>query len=1529
MKTTMKLCLACLLATILCNHADAQRIMQKAGRGVVAVDRTYNAMTRFGDTGRLISWRKLAQEPEGTLYNVYERKNGAGTWSKIASNLKKTNFVPASLTNNSEYCVTAVINGVEGDYSEPFLYKTHPWPNVWFSFQFDNKVITAADYRTKFVWPMDLDGNGETDAVVVDRLYAGAGGSDDAENQGDVDLSTSHKIQAYKLDGTLLWTVDIGPNINICGGQNDMVVAYDINCDGKCEVIIKSSDGTRFWDKANETWGTYVGGSTKADTDGDGIVDYSKEGTRLPPFYVSVIDGETGAEIAWNELKYSEVHDGADSYSRNGRAKYMSFNYSVLEGHFSICYLDGIHPSVVMECLDRDTNKTHHNYVFSWDYDWKDGKPTNWHHSATWSRNDKRPWPAEFHQLRVADVDGNGFDEMVQGGYNVNPLKGTFHSPGIGHGDRWILSDINPDRPGMECYAIQQSALLGQCIYDPATGERLKEWYLPSVYDVGRGACMDIDPNHKGYELYSFTDDYLYAADGTPTGETRSQWGITTMFEGVWWNGDLLREELSSPGGSGYGTNMQVTTVRGKSRLIEFSRESNWQTAGATGTRPAFMGDIMGDWREEVILAQNSERGWGLTGYTTATPTDYSIYWLQQDPHYRGDCTTRGYYQHPNTSFYLGVGMPMPPLPPVMQTDLRFVSGNWSSGTAAFSSFDQTERQAYEDGKSVLFDVSGDNSKVIEITGKVRPSALYMMSPLGHDYTFQGDIAGGTIHKSQLGTCTLNGNITSADSLIISEGTLVVNGTVSAPVALRAKGTLAGNATIAGNVVFEGGLNYEGCRLSPGTADEPFGTLTFDKDLRLTGDVFAEYNLQTEGEAKVDLIKVNGNITLTNTNTLSFVLSEPTPAEGEYVLMECTGTLTADTDHIVCRGLVGINYAIEVKDNKLVLNVRGTRDAAKGVIWTGHENSRWDYQSSNFRLNDGNTAFVANDEVIFNDEAEQFTVNLTDKMVTSGVHFTNDTQRYTFEGEGGFSGSGDFVKDGDGTVVINATKSDYTGTTYLNSGTVAVANMEKAGTESCFGTGSAIQIAKATLTVNHTNAATDRSITLTDTATINIPTGTLTLQSALKGSDGVLRKRGAGQLNINYGGTNSWGATILENGTLSQGAWNATLGRTNSLIHVTGNATLRVFNNNSTSAVPSITNTIEIDKGKTLTLGTGQRCRIQGTLRGEGTLNISFPYVRGDFSTNVSNFKGTINATSGQFRIVNAMNLKNGVFKMGSGVYAAGVQSQSGTEVSYTHSIGELSSSASDCTLSTGIWNVGYLGTNSTFAGVVNSAATLNKYGEGTLTLTGASTGAVGIYEGEVVAGNTSASTTTGTITVRDGGLLDGSGQVHTVTVQKGGTLGAGRPTSSNVSTLTLNGNLTMAAGSILRVHTRSTTSRTNADNFKVSGNVRLTSPVIDITQLGTNDFADDAELQVISCNGKITLSGEPVIQPAVPKAGFLWDLSDFETKGIIRIIPDADAISDILANPDKYVIYDLSGRRVQQMNGHGTYIVNGIKIVK
>ena len=1509
----------------------AQRIQQKLGRGVVAVKRNGTSRTGQGGSGALISWRKLAQEPEGTTYNLYRRAAGGGSYTKINSTpLTTTNYAISALTANTEYAVSAIINGVEGEISHPYLYKNRAWDNVWFDFDFDNTVITRDDYRTKFVWPMDLNGNGEVDAIVVDRLFAGAASGSESDNEENT-ATTSHKIQAYLLDGTLLWTVDMGPNVNICAGQNDMVVAYDINCDGRCEVMIRASDGTRFWDKANETWGKYAMGSAVPDVDGDGIVDYRTQAVRNRPFYVSVIDGATGEELACSELDYSKVTDGSDHYTRTNRSNYMSDGYAAMDGHFSICYLDGVHPSLVMECLDRDNNKTHHNYVFSWGYNWSGGQASNWHQTATWSRNDKSPWPAEFHMLRVADVDGDGCDEMLQGGYSVNPLTGWFKSPGIGHGDRYIISDINPDRPGMEAFAIQQSALLGQLIYDPATGERIKEWYLPSVYDVGRGSCMDIDPSHKGYEIYSFTDDYIYDCKGDGTGETRSQWGISTCFEGFWWNGDLLREELSSPGGSGWGTNLMVTTVRGKARLIEFSQESSWGTHAATGTRPAFMGDITGDWREEVILVkQNADQSTGLTGYSTNLPTDYSIYCLQQDPHYRGDCTTRGYYQHPNTSFYLGAGMPMPPLPPVMETDLRYHNGAWSTGSTGFTSYDQKQSLAFENGKSVIFDLTGNNSAVINITGDVQPGATYLMNPKGKDYTFSGNLGGeGNIFKSQLGTVTFNGNLSSSGTTVISEGTLLVNGEITGPVELRAKGTLAGKVTLKDTITFEGALNYEGCRLKLGSP------MTSKKNMTLPGEVYLEI-----AEKGTNYLFVDGDLTLLGTNYITVSFEDKTP--GESLLAQCTGTLNCDVTKLKVRGLEGVNYNLVIRDNnKLFLVINATREPQAGVTWTGAENGNWDYQTANFSLNEEAVAFVTNDEVVFPEAATQRTVTLTDKMVTSGVRFTHNTGSYTFNGDGGFSGEGNLVMDGKGSLVLNTTKSDYTGKTILNSGTVTVKNLENKGTESCFGAGTTIEIGKAMLTINHTNAASDRNVVLTDSAVINIPANsTTTLQSALTGS-GLLVKRGAGQLNLNYGGANSYAGTVLEGGTLSQGAWNATLGKAGSKINVTGNASIRVFNNNSTSAVPTLGNAITVQAGKTLTIDGGQRCKVQGSLAGEGTVKISFPYVRGDFETTLTNFEGTLNPTSGQFRLTSGMNLQKGTFMPGAGVYAVGVKSQSGTETSLTHKIGALSGTDSDAQLGNSTWNVGYLGTNTTFAGIIGANATLNKYGDGALTLTGQSTGKINVNEG-IVSLENSTSTSTGLVTVANGAMVVGTGTATSITVKKGGVIGTGKATSSATSTLTLTGTLTVQNEGIIRLRGRGTRS---VDALKVNGEMKLTNPVFQMERISGN-WSVDTNYKVFSGTGTISLTGTPTFEPAIPMEGYHWDYSKLFTEGILRIEADATGIS-LTPSPSptgEGSIYDLQGRKIGQRSEvkgqnlefrihnselkKGIYIVNGKKVV-
>lgn len=1362
-----------LLLSLLAVGTQAQRLQQKLGRSVVAVNRSgssIRSVTSSSGTGSLISWRKLAQEPEGTTYNVYKRAKGATEYTKINTKPLTVTCLSTTLTNNTEYAVTAISpEGVEGEMSTPFLYKTQAYPNVWFDFNFDNAVIKRDDYRTKYCWPMDIDGNGEFDAVVVDRLYAGA--STDEEG-GDNTSTTSHKIQAYKLDGTLLWTVDMGPNVNICAGQNDMVLAYDINCDGRCEVIVRSSDGTRFWDKTNETWGKYVGGSDTPDIDDDGIVDYRSQTKRNPPVYMSVIDGATGAELAWSELKYEELTEpnGGDAYRRDNRASYMNFGYGAMEGHYGIAYLDGIHPSLIMECEDRDTGGQHHGYILTWDFDWNGTTASNWHHSHTWVRNPIRPYCSEFHQIRILDGDGDGCDEMWAGGYGVNPAQNRYASTGLGHGDRFIISDIDPDRPGLEGFAIQQSALLGQCLYDTKTAERIKEWYLPSVYDVGRGTCLDIDASHKGYEILSYADEFVYDCKGEKTGQTRSG----SMYEGSWWDGDLQREWINSPGGSGWGTNMMVSKVLGN-RLIEFSQESSWATHGGTGTRPAFMGDITGDWREEIILAKQNDNGsTGLVGYTTNIPTSYSIFCLQQDPHYRLDCTTRGYYQHPNTGFYLGGDMPIPPLPPVFEADVR---------------------NEMASGKSVMFDLQGDNHSPLTIDHS--PTMLYLMNPRGHDYAFtgKGTTGNGQLIKSMQGSVTFNCDLGHTGKNIISEGELWVNGTINGPVELRARGTLSGNAILNDTITFEGALNYEGCRLKPGNP------MISKKSMTLPGNVYLE--IDSRG---MSYLSVEGDLTFKGTNYITIGFEEK--SSGECLLAECTGTLTCDVTKLKTRGLDGINYDLVVRDNKyLVLVINPTRAPAENVVWTGAESKVWDYKAKNFALGGSptETPFVAGDQVIFNAQSTQKTITLNEPMVTNGVFF--DSGKYTLSGDGGISGEGNVTVNRDADVTLNMKYSDYTGKTIINGGTLTVPNFYDGGQKSAIGASTAaegnLQINGGVLVLSKDNMATDHIVTLTDTATIRVASSNsaLTLKGQVKGS-GYLLKDGAGRINFNYGGVNNFAGVIVKQGAIAQGAWNSTFGKSGSPMLLAGGEVHQI-DVNSTSTVPTLNHVITVQEGTTNKIVGSSRGKINGSFKGSGNLTIQTKYVRCDIGANFSQFEGQLTAIGdgGNFRLMsNVTDMSKAKFVVGAATTVSHMASGGGSEVAATLKIGSLLGTATDGVLggSQSTYLIGYRNEDTSFSGLLK-AKSITKVGSGKLTLkTAGHTSPITVSSGILELQNTSTNVLcSGLITVAKGGTLTGTATVQSLTMQQGSTFLCTLTANSN-SKLTVKGNLTHNGDTLL-----------------------------------------------------------------------------------------------------------------------------------
>ena len=1464
----------------------AQRIQQPLGRGVVAVNNN-------GDV--TVTWRRLAQEPEQATYNVYV--NGVKKTSTERTCWKTTSSV---IPSGAKVTVTMTnAKGEESAQSVAYDVKNYDMRNIFVDINFERggSPLVSANFNTAYVWPIDLDGDGEMDYVVNRK-----------SNMDGLDCY----VEGYMRTGEHLWTVKLGPNELSCAGQDDMITVADMDCDGKGDVIVQSSDGTQFWNASAKTFGLYVKGNSTGDTDGDGIIDYETQSTRNAPRYISIVDGMTGREKASIEQSYNQ------HYNRTNRASLMGDEYNKHVGHMGVCYLDGIHPAVVMEWHIRGTGGDHHYYNLGVAYDFSNGTAGDLKELF----NEPTGGPA-FHQIRVGDVDGDGCDEMIVGGYTMNNNGKTLFNTGIAHGDRFRTSDIDPERPGLETFAIQQYApdMLGQVLYDARTGEFIKKWYLSAVGDVGRGECIDIDRNRLGWEMWSTMDDKVYDARGNLIT------GYTNQYpcEGIWWDNEADREVVQTSD-SHYNVYVQDFF---KGREVEFAKISGYRYTTVYAKRAAFWGDIIGDWREEMILL-HKENGVivGITGVSTDYASDIDfIYCLQQDPHYRGDCSTKGYYQSPNPGFYLGFDMPRPQLPPCMVTDL--VAGS----DGQYVCFDRSAPAPYSEGRSVLFDHTYQGSS-FTLSSAFSPSAVYAMPVRGQSITIggAGSVEGSTqLWKGQQGRLVVNTPLKHTGGTFISEGVLEVNNTIQGDVDLRARGTLAGNAVVAGNLKMEGALNYEGCRLMPGSEAGNTGVITLKKGLAVDKRLFIESDIK-DGDGSADLVKVEGDVTIAGDGQLVFTVvpdvAKPQPAR--YKLMEYTGEFAGEMSQISVRGLQGISYNIVNEEKAVWLVVNAQREASEGVRWSGEVSNLWDYQTKNFILNGESTEFVAGDGITVGDDVQSTVIQTEELMPVSSMTFENDTKTITVAGTGGITGSGDVVVNGKGRVILNAVNSNYTGRTVINGGTVTVAELADGGQPSSIGAaGTAAanwQMGKATLIVSNANTATNRGLTLNDTATIQIASGVTALKGIVQGG-GRLVKKGNGQLNITYAGNNTWKSTELNAGTLAMGVWNTTFGTATSTIDVTGNSAITIFNNNSTGAVPTLKNTINVVKGKTLTVNGGQRCNVQGKWIGEGTVKISFPYVRGDFSTDMANFEGTLNPTSGQFRLTSGMNMQKGTFMLGEGVYAVGVKAGSGTESVYTHNIGALSSTAADAQLGTSVWNVGYLGTNTTFAGIIGANATLNKYGDGTLTLTGASAGSLNIYAGEVKAMNTAASTTTGTITVRSGGTLSGTGQVENVVVQQGGALAAGQSKTA-VGTLTVNGNVTLNAEATLRIRIRSAATRTSCDAFSVSGTVKMTSPVIEVTELSTRyEIADDAELQVFDASGTITITGTVTMLPERPKAGCLWDISALATEGVLRVVSDPTGIREIEGtDASKGKWYDLSGRPVQRPK-HGLYIKDGKKV--
>jgi rhamnogalacturonan endolyase len=589
------------------------RAMEKLGRGVVAV--------RTGTKKAYVSWRLLALDPTGITFNVYKSTDGGAPVLLNASPLSGgTQYVDTALSGSvaNTYSVSPVIDGVEqasgGSFTLPGGLTSEPVVRIPIS------DPPGTGYTTKYVWVGDLDGDGEYDFVIdriapyVDDVYATGAG---------------HQfLEAYKRDGTRLWQIDMGPlstylyNIHpsaatLSMGMYDGVTVYDLDGDGKAEVILKIADGVVFPD-----------GTT-----------FSDSNSHMQ--YLAVLDGMTGKIRAKSPFPTDFLDAGGELGTQLG-----------------IGYANGVTPSIYFWGRNRNSDYTQtFNDVFA-SFSW-DGVSTtlttDWKYLIPGAN---RGGTEASHQMRIIDVDGDGRDELATGNFMLNS-DGTLRYvlPGVGHGDRFYIGKFENGSTDMQGYGIQQNNTSGllEYYYDASTG--VIQWTHGvtdgSLIDVGRGLVGDIDPNYPGYEVWSFSGLYNGATNTLTTSA-----GSPYPAQIIWWDGDVLSEGLNAYKIEKWNPD-SPTATDSTPRLDTLTKYG----AALTGTNPAFIGDILGDWRTEVITMNSDQNE--LLIFTSNIPTDQRFYTMAQNPAYRNHMTIKGYMQSPMLDYYFGSGMSTPPVPSI------------------------------------------------------------------------------------------------------------------------------------------------------------------------------------------------------------------------------------------------------------------------------------------------------------------------------------------------------------------------------------------------------------------------------------------------------------------------------------------------------------------------------------------------------------------------------------------------------------------------------------------------------------------------------------------------------------------------------------------------------------------------------------------------------------------------------------------------------------------------------------------------
>ncbi|NIK78794.1 hypothetical protein FHS15_003940 [Paenibacillus castaneae] len=597
--------------------SDSARQTEWLDLGVIALK---------SEDGIFISWRLLADEyDQDVTFNIYrngEKLNTEPLWV--------TNYVDREGTPGDIYKVETLLQGISAETNEATAAGTDYLSIPMQKPEGGTTASGAYTYSVNDASVGDLDGDGQYEVIV--KWYPS-----NAIDSSQEAMTGPTIFDAYRLDGTLLWRINMGLNLTSGAHYNQFIVA-DFDGDGKSEFLIKTADATTVYGTTNGKYDSSKVVSVIGNPDDDGKWVNDSGHIYGGPEYMSVFNGETGEVIDTIDYAFplGDVASWGDTW-HNRSDRFLA----------GLAYLDGVKPSAVYGrgYYARTTYVTY-NLVDNklqelWRFD---------------SAVEGRGGGLGYHSLATGDVDNDGFDEIIAGslvldhdGTILYTMDGDMgHEPGS-HGDALHVGAFDPDREGLHVIGVHEEPAVASLEYhDGATGETIKSFN--AYVDAGRGLAANIT-SLPGYEFWGAagpdaqTGGGIYNVQGSVIADSFRNAGLSVNFA-LYWDGDLLHELLDQTSITKYNETTGTVDV--------VKRFDGVVSNNGTKATPTLQADILGDWREEVLLPTTDSSE--LRIYSTTIATDYRLYTLMHDSVYRMGIAWQNtaYNQPPHIGFYLG-----------------------------------------------------------------------------------------------------------------------------------------------------------------------------------------------------------------------------------------------------------------------------------------------------------------------------------------------------------------------------------------------------------------------------------------------------------------------------------------------------------------------------------------------------------------------------------------------------------------------------------------------------------------------------------------------------------------------------------------------------------------------------------------------------------------------------------------------------------------------------------------------------------